>query len=247
MPAWMLEAVGKPMVAIATCRMNDRKPPVADAAIAGSFTAMKSRDLSELLANRPIVHPTNIDGVAWHGPKLTITVRGFPWWKAAHDDDSAEGVIHFIFDGLAAGSLLTDEFDSQDDEALDSFEIQPVSEVSWAQGCDWSIYCSGPVPEPLALYAMVHDHLSVSDAFFRPEHYLNQAETLSRFLAMAQSSGYLIARVPTSISDLIRGELDRQGVPHNVFKTISGTEAQYLVRIGGSAFLCQNATAEFGE
>lgn len=208
---------------------------------------MKSRDLIELLTDRPIVHPTRIDGVTWSGRKLTIAVRGYRWWESPYTDRNAEGAISLVFDGLGTGRLLTDELDLDDDEALEDLHVRPVSDIPWAQACDWSIYCSGPIGQPLALYGRVNDYLHSNGAFLKPDHFLNQAADLSRFAAMTQNNGFLIGHGPACIRDLICGELERQSVAHNILRTVAATEPKYLIRLGDSAFLCESAVAEIPE
>lgn len=205
---------------------------------------MKSRDLSELLTERPIVHPTRIDGVVWRGRKLIITVRGFRWWEGPYTEPQVEGEISLVFNDVGDGRLLTDEFDLDDDEALEDLEVRLVSEIPWAQACDWSVYCSGPISQPLTLYSILHDYLYSSDAFLTPEHFLNQASVLSKFAAMASLSGFLVGRGPSCIRDLICDELNRQSVPHYVLGTVTHTEPKFLVRLGNSAFLCGSAQVE---
>jgi hypothetical protein len=205
---------------------------------------MKTRDLFELLTERPIAHPTRIEGVTWRGRKLTITVRGYRWWESPYVNRQVEGGLNLIFDDLGDGCLLTNEFDADDDEALEHFEVRPVSEVPWAQACDWSIYCSAPIHEPMTLYGKVHDYLSTCDAFLTPERFLNQADDLSRFINMTQTIGFMIARGPRCIRDLVCLELERQLVPHSILETRADTEPKFLIRLGDSAFLCGSASAE---
>lgn len=205
---------------------------------------MKRRNLFDLLTDNPVVHPTRIDAVAWRGRQLTIAVRGYRWWASPYEDRQIEGAISLVFNGLGDGRLYTDELEPDDDEGLENFEVVPVSEVPWAQGCDWSIYCSGVIAEPILLFAKVHDYLRMSDAFVGPEHFLNQAADISRFLAMAKTGGFLVGRGPTCIRDLICAELERQAAPHNVVRTTADAVPEYLVRLGNSAFLCQEALAE---
>ncbi|MBT9473747.1 MAG: hypothetical protein V4514_20630 [Pseudomonadota bacterium] len=208
---------------------------------------MKRRNLLDLLIDRPIVHPTRIDAVAWRGRQLTIAIRGHRWWASPYEDRQTEGKVSLVFNGLEEGRLLTDELNPDDDEALEGFEVIPVSDVPWAQGCDWSIYCSGPIGEPISLFAKVHDYLRLSEAFFGPEHFLNEATDISRFVAMTKAGGFLVGRGPACIRDLICAELERQGVPHNVVRTITDTGPKFLVRLGHSAFLCQEALAELAD
>lgn len=208
---------------------------------------MKRRNLIDLLIDRPVVHPTRIDAVAWRGRQLTIAVRGHRWWASPYEDRQIEGEISLVFNGLENGCLMTDELEPDDDEALEDFEVLPVSGVPWAQACDWSIYCSGPVDDPISLFAKVHDYLRLCDAFVGPEHFLNAAGDISRFVKMAKAGWFLVARGPTCIRDLICAELERQAVPHNVIHTTADAEPQFLVRLGNSAFLCHEALAELSD
>ncbi len=207
---------------------------------------MKRRDLLDLLIDRPVIHPTKIDAVTWSGRGLTIAVRGHRWW-AGHEDRQIEGKITLVFSGLQNGCLLTDELESDDDEALENFEVLPVSGVPWAQASAWSIYCSGPIDEPISLFAKVYDYLRLCDAFVGPEHFLNHATDISRFVTMTKVGGFLVGRGPTCIRDLICDELERQAVPHNVVHSAVDTEPRFLVRLGNSAFLCQEALAELSD
>lgn len=205
---------------------------------------MKRQNILELLTDRPIVHPTRIDAVEWRGRQLTIAVRGYRWWASPYEDRQIEGEISLVFNGLGKGLLLTDELEPDDDEALDGFEVFPVSDVPWAQACDWSIYCSGPIDEPVSLFTKVQDYLRRCDAIVGPEHFLNQATNLASFVTMTKAGGFLVGRGPPCIRDLVCAELERQAVPHNVVPTPEDSEPEFLVRLGNSAFLCQEALAE---
>ena len=205
---------------------------------------VKRRNLLELLIDRPVVHPTRIDAITLRGRQLTIAVRGYRWWASPCEDRQTEGEMSLVFNGLENGCLLTDELGSDDDEALEDFAVMAISDVPWAQARDWSIYCSGPVDEPLSLFAKVHDYLRLNDAFLGAEHFLNQATDISCFVDMTKTGGFLVGSGPTCIRDLICAELKRQAAPHNVVRAAADTEPQFLVRLGNSAFLCQEAVAE---
>lgn len=205
---------------------------------------MKRRELTALLTERPIVHPTRIAGVVWRGRDLILELRGYRWWASPYEDRRAEGAVSLVFKSVGYGWLRTDEFDPDDDEALEAFEVAAVADVPWAHGPDWSIYCSGPIRDPQALYAQVQTYLHRERAFLGPQDFLNQAEALSTFTAMTQASGFLVARGPACIRDLVCSELERQSVPHNVLSTISDTEPRLLVRLGDSAFFCGEALIE---
>jgi hypothetical protein len=208
---------------------------------------MARRDLIDLLQERPIFHPSWIDGISWRGRTLTIAIRGSRWWEGPYDAAQAEGAASIVFDEVGEGRLYTDGLDPDFDEALEGFEILPVSEVAWAQAPGWSIYCSGPIGNPLRLYSRVHDYLSSDDAFLPAEHFLNQADDLSKFVAMAQSAGFLIGHGPSRIRDLICEELVHQSTPHNVIERKCGAWPKFLVRLCNSAFLCGNAALELAD
>jgi hypothetical protein len=145
---------------------------------------------------------------------------------------------------LLAGSLRPDEFDFQDDEALDAFELLAASDVAWAQPSDWSIFCSGPIPEPLPIYVRLDDFLQGERSFLAAGDFLNQADKLSAFIEMTGSPSFLLARGPACVRDLLCSELERQAVPHNVLSTMADTGPNFLVRLERSAFLCRGAEAE---
>lgn len=200
--------------------------------------------LIELLAERPIVHPTHVEAMAWDGGELRITVRGHAWWAAPYGPPK-EGVIRFIFSHLSEGSLDVADLNFHDDEALEDFSVVSVEPENWAGPMEWSIFCSGPIPAPLDLYIRLQDFLAAEEAFRGPADFLNRASTLSAFKDMAGSAGFLLARGPASVRDVLCAELARQGVPHNVVHTQPDTAGDILVRLGGSAFLCHVVEAEF--
>lgn len=205
------------------------------------------RDLIELLEDRPIVHPTRIEQASLRGRILTLEISGYRWWASAYTDRAQQAAIQLVFERLGCGGLKTDEFDPEDDEALDRFEILRVEDTPWAQACDWSIYCSGPVGDPVALFVVAQDYLAKHHAFLPVGYFLNQGETVSRFKAVAASHGFLLARTPRQLRDLLCAELDRQHVPHSVLNTPTDEEPTLIVRLGESAFFCGEAWALIGE
>ena len=207
---------------------------------------MTSHDLIDLPAQRPIAYPTWIECVVWRGRQLTISVRGCRWWDGS-SESAADGEMSLVFEGLGDGRLATDELDPDNDEALEDLEVLRVSDVPWAQASEWCIYCAGPIREPIALFSKVHDYLIASDAFLTAEHFLNQAGDLTRFIEMTQSTGFMIARGPSCIRDLVCQELERQSAPYDVLRTPIGSEPRLLVRLGNSTFFCDRASAEFPE
>jgi hypothetical protein len=202
-------------------------------------------ELAELLAEREIIHPTKIDSVMWANDELVISATGFPWWERAHLDRKLNGRIRLIFSGIDDGVLRPDEINAEDDEALEDFEVVPVAQVDWAQPKRWSVFCSGPVPEPMALYVRLHDYLARRRAFLLPEAFLNHATEISRFIEMAHTPGFKLGQGPECVRALLCAELERQGVTYNVVPTPADEAGRWLVRLGGSSFLCRSAAAEF--
>jgi len=201
-------------------------------------------NLIELLAERTITHPTHIEAVTWRSDELSIVVSGYRWWKPHYAADAMDGRIRLIFSGLVDGCIRPDEFSLSEDEALEDFRLERVADVPWAQPMDQSVFCSAPIPKPLALYVRLSDFLSRAGAFREARHYLNQADQIASFVKMAASTGFLLCRGPNCVRSLICTELDAQGVPHNVLRTAADMTADFLVTIGNSAFLCCQAEAE---
>jgi hypothetical protein len=202
--------------------------------------------LVDLLAERSVAHPTTLRSVRWAGEELLIEVEGCDWWRPPYGQP-ASATITLVFRGLLEGALAVDEFDFEDDEALEEFEVRPIEAVGWAQASDWSIYCSGPIPSPLDVYSKLQDFLVAQGSFRGPEDFLNQAERLSAFVALAQSPGFLMARGPECVRALLCAELERQETPHNVVPTLDDDQANFVVRLGRSGFLCRVAEVELPE
>jgi hypothetical protein len=204
-------------------------------------------ELVSLLATHCIAHPSRITHAGWHGDAFFLGVQGFPWWRERPSTPLTEEQITFTFSNLGPGIIRTDEFDFADDEALEDFDITAVAEVPWAMARDFSVYCSGPIRDPLALYVRLDDYLSSKGAFMSARDFLNQSAQIETFVDMARSSTFLVARGPECIRALVCDELKAQGTPHKVLDTIASVEAKYLVALGGSQFLCHRAEAEFDD
>lgn len=207
---------------------------------------MQTIDLIELLAARPIHHPTRIDQVLWRGSRLTISTRGYPWWDASQPDFATEGALALVFDGVSDGILSVSQWSFGDwDEALEGLYVTPISEVPWAQTHSWAVYSSAPLPDPMSLYRTVNDYLYANEAFRRPADFLNQADDLSNFMRLARFNGFMVARGPSCIRDLVCAELKRQSVAYNVLEQRGGPDPKFMVRLSGSIFFCESAVAEF--
>jgi hypothetical protein len=169
---------------------------------------------------------------------------GFPWWREAAGND--EDQISFRFSGLARGQLSLEAlFDCEEIEWLQEFQISLVSTLDWAKPDQFSIYCSAPLVSPLAIHTIVEDYILGSQADRSPGDFLNGADRLSRFFEYTSSGGYLLATAPDALRSLIVSELQAQSIPHTVLETRVHTEARLFVRLGGSAFYCEAAVAEF--
>ncbi|MEX2250368.1 MAG: hypothetical protein WD671_12115, partial [Parvibaculum sp.] len=101
-------------------------------------------ELTKLLAERPICHPTTLDAVLWSAHGLRLTFNGYPWWRDSSPSQDAQGSIHFVFREIGEGKLWPQSFDFSDDAILEDFDILPVSDVCWAQQHGWKIFCLGP-------------------------------------------------------------------------------------------------------
>jgi hypothetical protein len=200
----------------------------------------------QLLRAREIVHPSRIAGITAYDRKVRVEIAGYPWWL----DETARGheaTITFTFEGIAEGWLdPTTIFNFDDDEALEVFVIDMLIDHEWALPHNHEVFCSAPMPDPLALFERVQDYLWRNDAFLTARDILNLPEgLLSRFRAITAGNSYLVGRGPESVRQIICAELLRQDVAHNVVSHILEPKELLLVRLGGSQFVCENAMAEF--
>ncbi|WP_395945836.1 hypothetical protein [Brevundimonas sp.] len=201
-------------------------------------------DLFDLIAARPISHPTRITSFELIGDVATLSVEGAAWWREGHPE--IEGEILFRFQGVTCGSIdLTELVDLEWDEALEGFFVERTSNLPWAQPSTVSIFCNGAIPMPLKVYKLVQDYLLDVRALRAPSDFLNGGDRLSWFLEVTRSPVHQLATAPPVIADLIIDELNDQGVPHTVTFPRGGAVAAFLIRIGDHGFLCAQVTAEF--
>lgn len=199
-------------------------------------------DLTELLATRPIVHPTRVERVVICGDRMEMVVTGHPWWIATQAD-RASPRITLVFEALSEGTFpvhLNDSFS----EDLEGFAIQPLATVEWAQPSRNEIYCQSPLPDPARIYSMLQVFLAKAGAFKGPGDFLNQGHLLDGFARITSGCSYLLARAPDALCRLLCAELDRQVVPHNVIEHATQPENRLWVRLDETGFLCGGAWAE---
>jgi hypothetical protein len=201
-------------------------------------------DLLTLLLTREIAHPTTIKSIVLQGGALRVAIEGYAWWRQS-SGPADEGAIEFVFEGLCEGALDVTSL-AQGDEALEYFSITSLKTARWAQPATHAIYCSAPVPDPLALWLALERHLKSENAFWTPDRFFNCGETLSRFVELCAAPSFLVAQAPASVADAIHAELVRQRVK---FNTLTGAarepEGWLLVRFDDTGFLCTAASAVF--
>jgi hypothetical protein len=202
-------------------------------------------DLLELLRRQEIVHPTRIVAVEAGHRRLRLTIAGYPWWRTT--ERAEDGQVVFLFEGIEEGLLdVQTLLDFEEDEALEFVNVSPLSQHGWADGgTSFATYCSEPLPEPLALYAVVEDYLWDAGAPRSARDYLNiQDGSLARFCALTRASSYLVARAPEHLHRLVEAELARQHVAHNVIAHERPMATGLFVQIGGTSLVCESATVE---
>ena len=204
-------------------------------------------ELVKLLANRLIRHPGQIERFYWSGDGLHIGIRGYPWWLDAEADHDATGKIEFHFRNIFDGVIRPEGIDFDSDEILEDFDVSSSKQVGWTQPAAWSIYCSGPIPDPLRLYRRLNDFLSQEASFRRPDDFLNGASTISGFEQLCSERSFLLAQGPDCIRELLCDELKAQSVSFSEVRTLIPQQKAYLVRFGDSSFLCRDAVAEFSQ
>lgn len=206
--------------------------------------ARRTSDLFDLLAVRSIAHPSRMKALQVRGDTLTLSIEGWSWWRADRSD--VEGEIRLVFDGISSGSIALPDFQAWDlNEILEDFRIEQTSMLDWAQPASSSIYCSAPIPRPLAVYQRIDDFLQDRNALRRPVDFLNGAHRLSRFLEYTSSNAFLLSTGPAAITELVSEELRVQDVPHTNLSVSGREEAPILVRLGAHGFFCEHAHAEF--
>jgi hypothetical protein len=205
--------------------------------------------LRELLHNCEIVHPSRLTNISATGRELSLCVEGHPWWREKQEQHG-EGKITLVFEGVADAHLclgdLFSEWNSGADEFLEEFSVLPVSRPSWAGPNDYTIYANAPLPEPRTLHAILEDYLWMADATKSARDFLNMPDGLiASFIDISASDSYMVAQGPLAIREIVTDELKRQSVPHNVLQAAPRWTDRLIVHIGGSAFLCGAAYAEF--
>ncbi|MBB5712793.1 hypothetical protein [Sphingomonas xinjiangensis] len=202
-------------------------------------------NIVDLLRDFEIVHPTRVVAVEAGHRQLRLTIAGYPWWRSGTGGGEAQ--IVFSFGGVEEGLLEVGTLlDMEEDEALEGFSVSRLSEELWAEsGTSYSTYCSGPLPNPLRLYALVEDQIWSTGAPRSARDYLNVPDgSLSRFCETVNTRSFLVAEAPQQIHELIVAELRRQNVPHNVLTNRRHSNSNLFVQIAGGAFVCESAEAE---
>jgi hypothetical protein len=202
-------------------------------------------ELTKLLARRPVMNPNRVERVTISGDRLEILVTGFPWWSGVPGDGRPRlpSSISLVFEGVSSGSLPVD-FNDTFGHDLEEFSVQCLADLGWAQPPIEEIYCSGPIPDPIALYTLLQRRLHEAGAFLRADDLLNQCDLLSDFLELASGNSFLLARTPAVLRRLLCAELDRQGVPYSVVGNQARVDSRLWVRFCGESFLCARAHAE---
>lgn len=155
--------------------------------------------------------------------------------------------IELQFSGLGYGVLETADFDFEETEALETFEVVETLSLAWAQPDGFAIYCHAPLPHPLDVFAEVHDFLLPYSGVRRAGHFLNcgDAEAVATFVERTKANSYLVANAPPVVRDLICAELGRQGVAYNELPVRLQPCGPLLVTLGRSQFFCRTAEAKF--
>jgi hypothetical protein len=204
-------------------------------------------NLLELLAATSIAHPSAVAWIRVEAGGIRIRISGWRWWDP-RIDPRIEGQIDLIFEEVSEGAIGVGESTNghpYGDEVLEDFAVRPLSDVPWAQQASGTIYCSSALPDPFALYAILHDYLAGERAFLKPADFLNSAYSLEIFRKNVATGSYCIGSGPDVVCDLICHELERQHVVHNVIAHQTKPETRLWVTFGEQDFLCERAFAGF--
>jgi len=201
-------------------------------------------DLVALLNEKRFSHPSTITAALLANDTLRLTVRGYGWWKDQPAYSNGNAVLSFS--GISGGVLdVSSLLDLEDDEALGVFEVSRSEDHDWAQPHTFTLLCSEPIPEPLAIYDLVERWVARSGGIKSVQDFLNGSARLSTYLEYASSQFFMLAEGPESLRAVLSGELVRQGVRHQISPSGGRAEGRYLVRLAeGTWFFCEQATLE---
>lgn len=200
--------------------------------------------LFDLLNDKTFSHPSTIVGAQLADDALKLTVRGYGWWKDQPTLMNGNAVLSFT--GISSGALdIPSLLDREDNESLGNFEVIRSDALDWAQPETFLVYCSQPLPEPLALYDVVERWVEQSSGIKTVHDFLHGSRRLSTFLTYSNSNFFLLARGPEGLRPLLVNELRRQDVRHQ-FEPVGGyPESPYLIRLAEEMwFFCESATLE---
>ncbi|MFN3815195.1 hypothetical protein [Brevundimonas sp.] len=200
--------------------------------------------LFDLLNDKTFSHPSTVAAAELSGGALRLTVRGYGWWKEQPTWSNGDAVL--VFSGISSGALDGEALlDLEDDEALGNFEVVYSDSLDWAQPATFSLYCSEPLPEPLAVYDIVERWVEQSKGIKAVPDFLHGSARLSTFLDFSNSPFFMLAHGPDSLRSLLESELKRQNVRHQFELSQGHPESRYLVRLAGDTwFFCESATLE---
>lgn len=200
--------------------------------------------LLELLSKKTLSHPTTVTVAHLADDSLRLTVRGYGWWKDQPTMANGDAILSFT--GISRGALeVPTLLDPEDDEALENFEVTQSDDLDWAQPVTFSIYCSEPLPEPLAIYDVVERWVERSGGVKAVRDFLHGATRLSAFLTYTNTNFFMLAQGPESLRPLLADELKRQNVKHQFEPNGGRQESRYFVRLSAETwFFCESATLE---
>ena len=200
--------------------------------------------LFDLLNEKTFSHPSTVEIAQVADDTLRLTVRGYGWWRDQPTLKNGNAILSFT--GISSGALdIPALIDPEDDEALGNFEVTRSDDLDWVQPVTFSIYCSQPLPEPLALYDVVERWVERSGGIKAVHDFLHGSTRLSTFLTYSNTNFFMLAQGPESLRPLLANELRRQNVRHQFEPGYGRPESRYLVQLAAETwFFCESATLE---
>lgn len=200
--------------------------------------------LFDLLNEKAFSHPSTVVAARLVDDTLRLTVRGYGWWRDRPTLANGDAVLSFS--GISNGKLdIPALLDPEDDEAFGDFEVVRTDDLDWARPTTFSVYCSQPLREPLAVYDIVERWAEQSGGVKAVHDFLHGATQLSTFLASSKTNFFKLAHGPESLQPLLAKELERQNVRHQFEPAHGYPESRYFVRLAAETwFFCDSATLE---
>lgn len=197
--------------------------------------AKQTLSLIDLLNHKTI----HIDGsveLRCSGDRITVTLMSRPWWTAQHLPD-ADGIAEIDFVHVEDAIVPTGTVWSP--LSLENFELYRREDVLTEEGLKGSIWCKGPIENPLLVYDAVSNVLATRPTVLNPNDVVNlfQSSWTAFRTADPHRMGYLLARVDEQLHDEIMRALNKQGITYTSHMPVERKRGDGVVALWGNGHI----------